>query len=171
MNLWSSLKKHWFNLVALFIGLLLVANLFGGFQRLDLLWKKMTDKSLLTDEQTWQTWLNRNADLFAPLIAGAQIGISRNFESDYGVIWTKGTNSFEVHRSNQLRKEGPGIILVFNDQVAKDLQWKKNRDEAVIFLRHRSRIGKIQVYYLKNEEKLQAEGFLEFLRNIGLRPL
>jgi len=102
---------------------------------------------------------------------GAQIGITKSLASDYGVIWTKRKDGIEVRRSNQLRAVGPGIILEFDDSVAKDLLWKKNKEEAIIFLRHRSQIGKIQTYYLKKAEKLQSEGFLTFLQDIGLRPL
>lgn len=171
MNILNSIKNNWFNSAALLLGLILVINLFGGFTQLDFLWKKGSDKSLVTDEGKWQEWLNRNVDLFASLTDRAQIGITESLDSDYGVIWTKQKDSIGVRRSNQLRKVGPGIILEFDDQVAKDLQWKKNKDEAIIFLNHRSRIGKIQTYYLKNNDKLNEEGFLQFLRDIGLRPL
>ncbi|MFQ5822680.1 MAG: hypothetical protein ACE5JB_01345 [bacterium] len=171
MDFFKAMKKNWFNIIALFLGIILVLNLAGGFTHLDLFCKRLTDKRLVTDEVKWRAWLNHNSDLFASLAEGAQIGITKNLDSDYGVIWRKQKNGFEVRRTNQLRKDGPGIILAFDDQVAKDLQWKKNREEAIVFLRHRSRIGKIQTYYLKNEEKLKAEGFLEFLRDIGLRPL
>lgn len=171
MNILNSIKNNWFNSVALLLGLILVINLFGGFTQLDFLWKKGGDKSLVTDEGKWQEWLNRNVDLFASLTDRAQIGITESLDSDYGVIWTKQKDSIGVRRSNQLRKVGPGIILEFDDQVAKDLQWKKNKDEAIIFLSHRSRIGKIQTYYLKNNDKLNEEGFLQFLRDMGLRPL
>ena len=146
-------------------------NLFGGFTKLHLLWKNKTDKSLVTNVEKWQTWLNKNSELFASLADGAQFGITKNLDSDYGVIWTKQKEGIIVQRSNQLRKVGPGIILEFDEQVAKDLQWKKNKDEAIIFLRHRSQIGKIQTYYLKKEDKLKAQGFMNFLRDIGLRPL
>ncbi|MFQ5641606.1 MAG: hypothetical protein ACE5IR_26830 [bacterium] len=171
MSILEGFKKNWFNSLALFLGLVLVANLFGGFTKLHLFWKNKTDKSLVTDVEKWQTWLNQNSALFESLTDGAQIGITKNRDSDYGVIWTKQKGGIDVRRTNQLRKIGPGIILEFDDQVAKDLQWKKNKDEAIIFLRHRSRIGKIQTYYLKKQEKLQSEGFLNFLRDIGLRPL
>ena len=171
MNIFEAIKKNWFNSVALLLGLILVVNLFGGFIRLDLLWKKVTDNSLVTDEEKWQAWLTRNPDLFKSLGDGAQIGITKSLDSDYGVIWTKRRDGIEVRRSNQLRPVGPGIILEFDDSVAKDLLWKKNKEEAIIFLRHRSQIGKIQTYYLKKEDKLQSEGFMEFLRDIGLRPL
>lgn len=171
MNILEAIKKNWFNSVALLLGLILVVNLFGGFIQLDLLWKKVTDKSLVTDEEKWRAWLNRNPNLFKSLTNGAQIGITKSLDSDYGVIWTKQNEGIEVRRSNELRTVGPGIILEFDDSVAKDLLWKKNKEEAIIFLRHRSQIGKIQTYYLKKEDKLQSEGFMEFLRNIGLRPL
>lgn len=171
MNILENIKISWFTFFALLLGLILVFNLFGAFTQLNLVWKYITDNSLVTDEEKWQEWLSQNPDLFKALTNGAQIGITRNLDSDYGLIWTKQKAGIEIRRSNQLRKIGPGIILEFDDQVAKDLQWKKNKEEAIIFLRHRSQIGKIQTYYLKKTEKLQSEGFLTFLQDIGLRPL
>ncbi len=170
MNVFETLKKNWFNTIALTLGFILVVNLFGGFTKLDLLWKNLTNKYLVTDIEKWRTWLNENSELFAALTDGAQIGITRNLHSEYGVIWTKQTNNIEVRLTNELRNVGPGIILELDDQVAKDLQWKKNKQEAIIFLRHRAQIGKIQTYYLKKEEKLQSHGFVKFLQDIGLRP-
>ena len=78
MNIFEAIKKNWFNSVALLLGLILVVNLFGGFIQLDLLWKKVTDKSLVTDEEKWQAWLNRNPDLFKSLADGAQIREASN---------------------------------------------------------------------------------------------
>ncbi len=171
MKLLQSIKENWISGFVLLVGLIFVVNLFDGFNKLDLLWKSKTQNSLVTDKDKWQTWLNRNTDLFASLKDGAKIGITKDFKSDYGLIWTKLNDRILVEQTNQLRKVGPGIILEFDDQVTKDLQWKKNRDEAVIFLRHRSQIGKIQAYYLKKEEKLQSEGFVTLLQEIGLRPV
>ena len=171
MNILQNIKRNWFNTAALFLGVILVVNLFSGFTKLHLLWKNKTDKSLVTDVAKWQTWLNQNSELFASLTEGAKFGITKNLDSDYGVIWTRQKEGIVVQRSNQLRKVGPGIILEFGDQVAKDLQWKKNREEAIIFLRHRSQIGKIQTYYLKKEDKLKAQGFMDFLQDLGLRPI
>ena len=172
MQLLQSIKKSWFSVAVLFLSLILVINLFGGFTKLHLFWKNKIDKSSVMEVKKWQTWLNLNTDLFASLSDGAKIGITKNFKSDYGLIWTKLNNdSLLVEKTNQLRKIGPGIILEFDDQVAKDVQWKKNKDEAIIFLRHRSQIGKIQTYYLKKEDKLKAHGFMNFLRDIGLRTI
>lgn len=171
MNIFESIKKNWFSIIALILGLLFFVNLFGGFAKIDLLWKNKTDKSLVSNEEKWRAWLTQNSDLFATLTDGAQIGITRNLDSDYGIILTKQKDDIEVRRSNQLRKVGPGIIFEFDAQVAKDLQSKKNKEEATIFLRHRAQIGRIQTYYLKKEEKLQSEGFMGFLQDIGLRPL
>ena len=117
MDIFEVIKKNWFNSIALLVGLVLVVNLIGGFTQLDLFWKRMTDKSLITDEEKWRAWLYQNFDLFTSLAEGSQIGITKSLDSDYGIIWTKQKNSFDVHRSNQLRKAGPGIILVFDDQV------------------------------------------------------
>ncbi len=170
MKLLRSIKKNWFSVTVLFLSLVFVVNLLGGFTKLHLFWKNKIDKSPVTEVEKWQTWLTKNSELFSALSNGAQIGITKNLKSDYGVILTKQRNSIEVQRTNELRKIGPGIILEFNDQVAKDLQWKKNKDEAIIFLSHRSRIGKIQTYYLKKEKRLRSEGFVTFLQEIGLRP-
>ncbi len=164
------IKENGLSAFVFVVGLIFVVNLFDGFNNLSLVWKIKTDNSLVTNKDKWQIWLNRNTNLFASLSDGAKIGITKDFESDYGLIWTKLNDRILVEQTNQLRKVGPGIILEFDDQVTKDLQWKKNRDEAVIFLRHRSQIGKIQAYYLKKEEKLQSEGFVTLLQEIGLRP-
>ena len=169
MNLVESLKKNWFNIAALLLGLVLVINLFGGFTKIDLLWKGQTDTSLVTDMEKWHGWLADNSKLFAALEEGAQIGITQNLQNDYGLIWTKQKDGISVQRTNQLRKIGPGIILEFDEQVAKDWQWKKNKEEAIIFLRHRAQIGRIQTYFLKKEDILESQGFLDFLRTIGLR--
>ena len=171
MKLLEILKKNWFNILAVTLALILVVNLFGGFTKLQLFWKNWTDHSLVTDVEKWRIWLNGNHELFASLRDSAQIGVTKSLNGDYGVIWTKLRDGMHVFRTTQMRKTGPGIILEFDDQVARDLRWKKNKDEAIIFLRHRARIGKIRTYYLKKEEKLQAEGFLTFLGDIGLRPL
>ena len=171
MNLFEILKKNGFSILAATLALILVVNLFGGFTKIHLFWKNWTDHSLVTNGEEWQTWLNTNRELFASLSDNAQIGVTKNLNGDYGVIWTKLRDRMQVFRTTQLKETGPGIILEFDDEVAKDLQWKKNKDEAIIFLRHRARIGKIQTYYLKDNDKLNEEGFLQFLRDIGLRPL
>ena len=91
--------------------------------------------------EKWHGWLADNSKLFAALEEGAQIGITQNLQ----------------------------IILEFDEQVAKDWQWKKNKEETIIFLRHRAQIGRIQTYFLKKEDILESQGFLDFLRTIGLR--
>ena len=112
MDFFNAIKKNWFNSLALFLGLILVVNLVGEFTQLDLLWKKLTDKSLVTDEEKWRAWLNQNSNLFSSLAEGAQMGITKNLDSDYGIIWTKQKNGFDVRRSNQLRKAGPAILRI-----------------------------------------------------------
>ena len=170
MQVFETLKKNRFNVTVLLLAFILVANLFGGFHKLETWWKSQTDSSLVTDEAKWLSWLNRNRDLFSSLADGAQVGITKNLNDNYGLIWTKQPDGMAIKRTTELRQIGPGIILEFDDEVAKDLQWKKSREEAVIFLRHRSQTGKIQTYYLKKQDKLKQEGFLDFLREIGLRP-
>ncbi len=164
------IKRYWFHTGALTLGFILVANLTGGFTRLDLFMKGLKDHSVVTDVEQWQSWLNRNSDFFEPLAQGAKVGVTQDLESAYGVIWTKTAAGFSVERTNRLQKDGPGIILVFDDQVATELRAKKNPDEAISFLRNRSQAGKVQAYYIKNADKLGEEGFLTFLQSIGLRP-
>lgn len=170
MKLSPFLQKYSYQTVLIILMLIILGNLTGGFAKVDLLWKELTDKSLTTNAGKWEVWLAQHSDLFQPLAEGAMIGICQSPESDYGVLWNKSAGAISVKRTNQMRTDGPGVIFVFDDQVAKDLQWKKNREEVIIFLRHRSQIGKIQAYYLKNVERLKADGFLEFLRQIGLQP-
>ncbi len=85
MNILQNIKRNWFNTAALFLGVILVVNLFSGFTKLHLLWKNKTDKSLVTDVAKWQTWLNQNSELFASLTEGAKFGITKNLDSDYGI--------------------------------------------------------------------------------------
>ncbi len=165
------LNENWFKWSALVLGLILVVNLVDGFSKLDLLWRSQTDRSLVTDPQKWRAWLDEHADLLAALEPGAQIGITQDFDSDYGVLWTKQEAGIVVQRTNRMREMGPGVVFEFDNQVARDWQWKKNKEEALVFLRHRVQIGKIQAYYLKKQEQLQAQGFLTFLRELGLRPI
>lgn len=164
-------RKYWFPAAALVLSLVLVANLSGGFDRLDLVIKGFKDKSLVTDKEKWQRWLDGTPRLFESLVEGAKIGIARDHEDGYGIIWTMMGDGFRVERTNQLRKAGPGIILVFDDQVASELQSKSDQREVIRFLRNHSQTGKVQAYYLlNNDARLKEEGYWSFLQEIGLRP-
>ncbi len=82
MKLLQSIKKNWFSVAVLFLSLIFVVNLLGGFTKLHLFWKNKIDKSPVTEVEKWQTWLTKNSELFSALSDGAQIGITKNFESD-----------------------------------------------------------------------------------------
>ena len=159
MNILANIKISWVTFFALLLGFILVFNLFGAFTQINLVWKDITDKSLVTDEEKWRAWLNRNPDLSKSLTNGAQIGITKSLASDYGVIWTKRKDGIEVRRSNQLRAVGPGIILEFDDSVAKDLLWKKNKEEAIISSVTVRKLAKFKLTTSKKQKNCSQKDF------------
>ncbi len=165
----KKIPDHWFWTIVAVLATVLLLNLFGGFRYAKLWWIARHARSLATDAQAWQSWLDAHGDLFDSLAVGAKIGVTRNRESDYGLLWEKTANGISVYRANLLRQEAPGLIFEFDDQVAKDWRWKKTRAEAVEFLRHRGQIGILKVYFLKNPDQLKAQGLAAFLEEIQLQ--
>ena len=151
------------------MGLILLVNLAGGLDRLNLSARSMLDRGAVNDLDHWQVWVSYNVNLFEPLAEGAKIGIGRSEKAKRGLVLTKTKAGMTVSKSAYLREEGAGIVLLLNDETARDLGLQRNASQSLTFLNIQSNAGNLEALYLRDSTRLRAEGYLTFLSDIGFQ--
>ncbi|MCH7574408.1 MAG: hypothetical protein IIA59_04700 [Candidatus Marinimicrobia bacterium] len=162
-------KKHWYWLAMSLMGVTLVINLLGGFQRVaGWLAENIAAENGPQDDQ-WQAWLDRNSLLFKPLSSGAKIGITLSQENSDGVIITKTDKGLIAFSTRHMKRELPGVIMVLDSLGTVELlQSHMNSLKSIYFISNQARLGRIQAFRMHDMEQLRKHGYLAFLNTIGL---
>lgn len=121
----------------------------------------------------WQQWAQHYSNLFAALPWGARVGIQVEGCHSAGILLEKTSGGMAARRSAFLRRENPGVTLVFPPRTAEEmLASVEHTDPDAIWQMMKDRLytRRLTIWNDPDIERLQKGGYLAFMRAIDTRP-
>lgn len=126
----------------------------------------------MVDAARWQTWVNRNPDLFGPLGETARFSIVESPADSTGLVFTRTAKGMSVRKAHFLLFESIPVALAMKPANAEELLRLDQRDgntfwDAVkYFLQSRS----VVAYIFAPRRELDRVGLTGFLQVIDAIP-